>query len=215
MTWILPLAVVALVASATADLVPQALAGNRRAIARLVSALMPVIRATVRQALRRMSHRRLGPYDGDDLSQEIWLLLIADEGRRLRAFDPTRSQSLEGYVAMVARTESTHLLRREQAARRGGAEQHTDLNHARAATEGGDPEARLIDRDLVARLRAHLHAELPDKGRLVFAHLYVDGRSPADTAALMRVNTQVVYNWQHKIRALLRARMAEVAADVG
>lgn len=205
LTWLL---IAAHLQAPAADLVGPALAGDRRAVARLVERLMPVIRATVRVALRKAAHRRLGPYDGDDLAQEIWLLLIRDDGKRLRAYDPTRARTLEGYVAMIARTEATHLLKREQAARRGGGAAHDDIDDARGVSGGIDPEQATLGAELATRLRALLRDALPERGRLVFAHIYVDGRTPAEAARLMQVNTQVVYNWQHKIRGIIRDQLA-------
>lgn len=193
----------------TAALIEPALAGDRRAAARLVKRLMPVIRSTAWQVLRRNGHRRTGPHDADDLAQAIWLLLIKDDGRRLRAYDPARARTLEGYVAMVTRTESAHILARERAARRGGDAEHTDIDDARGLAGGDHPEASAIGAELAERLRGVLRDGLSERGQLVFAHVYVDGRTPAEAAALMQVNTQVVYNWQHKIRGLIRAALGE------
>lgn len=187
-----------------ADLVAPALAGDRKATARLVARLLPVIRATVRKVIRKHEHRRIGPYDGDDLTQEIWLLLLRDDGKRLRAYDRNRAASLEGYVAMIARTEATHLVRREQTGGRGHGELQDSLDDAQHVRGGTDPEAEAISAELADRLRRRLSAELPARGQLVFALLYTDRLTPAEAAAVMKVNVQVVYNWQHKIRGIIR-----------
>ncbi len=188
-----------------ADLIGPALAGDQRAFERLFSGLEPVIRASVRRKLRDWHPAKtLGPYDNDDLAQEIWLILLKDDGKRLRAYDPNRGASLKSYVGIVAKTETGQLLRRQQAHKRGGGVQHHDLDEARGLTGGTDPEAWMIGRDLAERVRQQLLASLAPKGQLVYAHVYEDALSPAEAARLMNVTTQVVYNWQHKIRSIVR-----------
>ncbi len=193
-----------------AVLLDAALSGDRKAIDGLVSRLMPVVRAICRRVLERRAGRRLGPYDGDDLVQEVWLILMRDDAQRLRQYDAARGSSLESYVAMVARSEAAKVLRREQAAKRGGGAEIGALDDARGVAGGYDPEAVALGRSLQADLQSHLAEQLAPKGRLILRLLYADGLSPAEAAQTIGCTTQVVYNWQHKIRTLIRARLAEV-----
>jgi DNA-directed RNA polymerase specialized sigma24 family protein len=39
----------------------------------------------------------------------------------------------------------------------------------------------------------------------VFIYLFIDGRPPEEVARILSVNTQVVHNWQHKIRIAARS----------
>ncbi len=192
-----------------ARLLDAALSGDRRAIDGLVERLMPVVRAICRRVIERRSGRRAGPYDGDDLVQEVWLILMRDDAERLRQWDPERGASLESYVAMVARSEAGKVLRLEQAARRGGGAEIRALDDARGVAGGHDPEAVALGRSLQADLDAHLADNLAPKGRLILRLLYSDGLSPAEAARSVGCTTQVIYNWQHKIRRLIKARLAE------
>jgi RNA polymerase sigma-70 factor (ECF subfamily) len=196
------------VASTTHLLIDRALAGERKAFDALAQKLLPPMRATIRFLLGRR-RGRLGPYDGDDLVQEIWLLLWRDDGRRLKAYDPSRGASLETYVSLVTRTAATNLLAREQAERRGKGKVHTDIADAHALSGTDDPEEHVLTADLRRRLWAHLQDALGPRGLLVLKFVYEDGLSVAETARAMGAKPQVVYNWQHKIRGLIRDFMAE------
>lgn len=185
-----------------------AMGGDERAMRRLVDRLEPVIRAAVRHVIRVNTSRRIGPEDVDSLSQEIWLRLVANDCKRLRDFDPTRSRTLGGYVAMIAKRDAIHIVKREHTLRRGQGELQESFDDGCHGAVDADPEAETIGAEFAERLRRRL-GELPARGRLVFALLHEDGRSPAEAAAILEVNVQVIYNWQHKIRTIVREAVGE------
>ncbi len=188
-------------------LVTRALGRDRASVRVLVRRLLPVIRAVVGHGLRRRGGRVQS--DLEDYTQDIWLALLADDGRRLRAYDPARGASFEGYVGVVAERELADRLRRETAKRRGG--DHTAVDSealGRVPGDVADPEAATSARRQAEALRAHIDRALPERGRLVFRYLYVDGRGVAEVAAALGVKTQVVYNWQHRIRNEARTVLA-------
>lgn len=133
----------------------------------------------------------------------MWLSLIAEGGRKLRAFDPERG-TLEDFVGRTAEREVIDRWRRTMAEKRGGKAQAADPEAIERVEGGSDPEQKAIGQDLSERLHAHLRENLSEKGMLVFRYVFTDGRPPAEAARLMQVNVQVVYNWQHKIRGLVR-----------
>ncbi len=185
-------------------LVRRALDGDSAAGDELVARLLPIVRGRARRAFAR-DRRGAIPANVDDMVQEVWLVLVAKDGHRLRAWDPERGLSLEGYVGLVAESEIRRLRTRAAAKKRGGhlrALGSEALEAAIAPTP--TPEERTVARDLTARLGAHLEQALPTRGQLVFRHAFTDGRPPAEVAQLMGVKIQVVYNWQHKIRELAR-----------
>ncbi|MCB9542461.1 MAG: sigma-70 family RNA polymerase sigma factor [Myxococcales bacterium] len=179
------------------------MSGDERAMRRLVERLDPVIRATVRHVIRRHAGWRIGPNDVESLTQEIWLRLVVDDGKRLRAYDPNRARTLEGYVAMIARTEATHIVRREQTLSRGRGELQASIDDGCTVAAETDPEAEAIGSEVIERIRRRLGERLPEIGRVVFALLHEDGRSAAEAAAILDVKVQVIYNWQHKIRMIV------------
>lgn len=190
-------------------LVRRALDGHKGAMRMLVRRLVPVIRSRVSVYLNRRGGR-LGHQDVDDLTQEIWLTLMERDGHLLRTYDAERGKSLEGYVGLTCRRELWRRNRALNAERRGGGQDDAPLEAAaRTAGDSPDPEALAMGRDLLDSLQGHLEANLAERGRLVLAAIYEDHRSPAETAELMGVRQQVVYNWMHKIRTLTREHLGE------
>lgn len=191
-------------------LIRRAMAGQGSAVAVLVRRLMPVIRARVRRSLMRQG-KRLGPHDGDDLVQEIWLRLIDDSGRRLLAYDPSRGATLEGYTGLIAEREIGNLRQKAGAKRRGGNLVAVTSDDAKIPSAGASPEQQVEAQDLAARLGEYLEGELPARGRLILRYAFMDGLPPQQVAETLGVKVQVVYNWQHKIRTAARAFLRTTA----
>src|SRR5690606_31436957 len=97
--------------------VARLLRGDRGAARSLLLRLTPVIQARVRGTLRRRSSA-LSP---DDVVQEVWVVLMQDDKRLLRRYDPSRGTSLEGYVGGIADRVSSDAVRRSRAAKRDAA----------------------------------------------------------------------------------------------
>lgn len=171
----------------------------------LVRRLLPVVRAQVGYTLRRHWRRSVASDTRDEYAQEVWLALLEDGGRRLLAFEPGRGASFEGYVGVITERTVVSLLRKQLAQKRGGDQKAVNPEiMGQIPDHGVSPEAAVAARHEAVALFAHLDAHLPERGRLVLRALYVDGQAPADAAKALGVNTQVVYNWQHKIRQLAR-----------
>jgi RNA polymerase sigma factor (sigma-70 family) len=180
------------------ELIERAIAGDPAASETLVARLLQVIRARARRVCQR--HKR---NDADDLVQEIWLKLFADDCARLRGYDPARNTSLEGYVGAIAENEAVSLLRRDAAKKRGG--HLLAVESIEVESEDANPEENAQANELAARLGLHLEKELSARGMLIFRYAFTDQREPDEVAKLLGVTVQVVYNWQHKIRAVARA----------
>lgn len=197
---VLALFVLLLAGAEAVSLVARAVDGDRRAVRRLVGRLLPVIRSRVRAFLAPRSTHRIGAHDLDDISQDIWTTLFADEGRMLRNYDPARGMSLEGYVGMVSQRETWRRWEQHRAAKRGGGRDAVGLDRAPEPVEGRTPEQRVMSAELATGLRAHLWETLPPRGRAVLVGLYEDGATVEEVCDLLGVKRQVVYNWRHRIR---------------
>lgn len=183
-------------------LIDRAMRGDQKAIQILVRRLMPILYARVRASFGRSA---VGTHGVEDLVQEIWMILIRDSGAVLRAYDPSRGASLEGYVGMIARREVGNRRQHAAATKRGA---HltvaADQNLTALSDDAPTPEESAEARDLVRRLGAHFCGALPERGWVVLQYAFVDGMPAPEVARAMGVNVQVVYNWQHKIRELAR-----------
>ncbi len=192
-------------------LVRRAHRGDARAVGLLVRQLLPVVQARVRHFFAARSGRPLGASDADDLVQEIWIALLDDKARLLQGYDPERGATPQGYVGMLVQRELWNRLQRENAQKRGGKQRHVSLDDVVHPPSGDDdPESTALSRALLASLSEHLQRELPDKGCDVLRLLYDEHLSAADAADRLGVRTQVVYNWQHRIRTEARRFLAVV-----
>src|SRR6185503_6782407 len=107
---------VALVAGALAAARDQG--GRSRdglALERLVQLLTPVIQARVARTLYRRRWGRGGGYnvrqDVEDLTQDVFLKLFANDGRVLRSWRQERGLSLENFIGLVAEFHTISYLR--------------------------------------------------------------------------------------------------------
>lgn len=167
------------------DLIRQALDGSKGAAQELAERLDPVIR-------QRVEELRGSRADGEDAAQRVWTRLLP----RLSKFSPDRGLTLEGFAAMIARQEVIDLWRCRS-------ERFEVLvDSAPEPRDPSTPEEWASVREVARRLRAHLDATLPVRGRLVLRLLYDDGRSDAEAAEILGVSRQVIANWKHKIRTI-------------
>ncbi len=198
--------------AADESLIRKALSGHGGSLRALTRRVLPVVRSRAAAYLRRRDGR-LGAQDVDDLTQEIWLSLLEQDGKLLRGYDHSRGKSLEGYVGMVCRRELWRRNRAHLAERRGGGVDAAPMEDARhAAAASPDPEAATIGRDLLVSLDRFLADALPERGQLVLKLVYEDHLGPTEAAQVLGVNIQVVYNWQHKIRGLCRTFLGDAEA---
>lgn len=195
----------------SAELIDRALAGELSAIEGLVRDLLPVIRARVRRRLAGA----LPDAELEDVAQEVWVKLVASDGRELRRYDASRGASLANYVGLIAEREAGNYLANRRAKKRGfGFLRAASLEAVETERALPSAENAIADKELLSRLVEHLDDQLPPKGRAVFRFLYRDEQTIDETATILGVTSQVVYNWQHKIRTLARAFCQDVTRDV-
>lgn len=189
-------------------LVEEALASGGAAWVQLVRRLLPILHARTRRWLWRFGAAS-GSTEVEDVAQQVWLKLLEADGRALRAYDPDRGMSLEGYVGLFAEREAGNLVAMSRAQKRGGGRVELLQDSARHQGDATpNPEHHASERDTLRALLSHLDGELPPKGQLVLRLLYMDGNTPAEVADVLGVSLQVVHNWQHRIRGLARTWQA-------
>ncbi len=178
-------------------LIAAAAAGDRLAVQALVQRLYPVVRARVRVLQARRG--RLRTLDTGDLIQQVFVCLLERGARQLAQWDPSRGATLEGYVGMVTEREVGNAAQRSATR-----ERHEVMETVDGPAPQPSPEAQTVARADAHRLGAFLSTQLPPKGQVVFKCLYADGLDADETARVLGVTRQVVYNWQHRIRSLAR-----------
>ena len=200
-------------ASVDRELVSAALDGERRAVARLVARLTPVIQARVARCVLRF---RAGSgrvrQDVDDLAQDVFLRLFEEDGRVLRSWDPTRGLSLENFAGLVAerhaishlRTGKRNPWREEEAAEEMLAELPS------AAVE---PAQEVASADFMSRLHERLRETLTPLGMHLFELLYVEERTVEEVCSATALSTDAVYAWRSRLRRTARELCQQLASE--
>jgi DNA-directed RNA polymerase specialized sigma24 family protein len=166
---------------------------------RAVELVTTVVRARARRFLFRSP---IAGYDVEDLVQEIWLVLLDRDARKLRSWDPGRRVPLERFVAVIADRALASLWSHSRARRRSAPLIHLEAAPVHAAVDTWTPEAAAVTAALLAGWRARIGQQLSARGRAIF-ELMVLELDPDQVAAVLEVNRQVVYNWRYQIRGIV------------
>jgi len=187
------------------QLVEGALERRPEAVRALLHVLTPVIQARVAKALtRRPLAGRDVRQEVLDLAQEVFVVLFADDGRILRAWDPARGASLKNFVGLVAEREVLSILRSGR--RSPFSEDPTEGDVLTERRGGGrDLESDVASRDFATVLLARLEAELSPLGLQIFEALWGRQLSVEETAALLGMSHDAVYAWQSRLKKKARA----------
>lgn len=195
-------------------LLDAALAGDAGAIRSLVRALTPVVQARVGRALLR----RRALVNGDlrertsDLVQDVFVELLRDGGRALRAWDPARGLSLPNWVGLIAEQRAAAALRGRRAAM-GFDVSMEDAPDAQAPP-GDDPEASLLARDRLQHVLDVLRAELSPLGMSLFQALVVEEEAIASVASRTGMSISAVQAWSSRLKRRIAAILDELSVDV-
>lgn len=189
-----------------------ALAGDSAVMRALVERLLPTIEARVLQALSRYKQRAQAAQVAPDLTQQVFVRLFEDGGRRLRAWEPGRGASLRSFVALVAEREVVAILRRarQNPWKESPTEADVLSDHAGSAA---DHEAPLASRELLNAVLDRALGQLDERGLLLFQRLVVD-EAPVEIVAYETGTTvAALYMWRSRFGKMIRAIADEVDAE--
>lgn len=205
-------------AAAEHHLRAAALGGDPAALGELVRLLTPLIQARVARALlkRAWSRSRAGDIrtELEDLTQEVFVRLFANDARALRTWDPTRGLSLANFVGLVAEREIANVFRssrRTPWSERIELRDDLDGHDVGLVDRGG--EGRQIDQDLARKLDARLRAWLSPRGRALFDVLYVQERPLAEASAQFGLLPGAIYAWRNRVGKKARELLCELQAE--
>lgn len=198
---------IAVTPTAADPLVTAVLAGSPEAGDRLYAAYAPAVHAAVTRYLALRGRGRLDL--ADDLTHEVFLALLRDDGRRLRQFEGRNGCSFVGWLRVVAVRLAIDMLRRER--------RHVSLDDdGPAMTElrrtlrgqGGDPELGVQGAEAGARLAAAI-ADLGTKDRLLVELHLVRGASLPAVATALGVTANAAYVRKSRVLDRLRRTVLE------
>jgi RNA polymerase sigma-70 factor (ECF subfamily) len=199
------------------EMVKEAVAGDRRAIRRLIDALTPVVQARVARILLRHSaaSRRDPRQEVRDFVQQVMVALFEDGARVLAQWDPARGRSITSFVSLVAERETISTLR----GRSQNPFTKEDLpgpDEVEPADEGQPgPERITASRETLSVLLSAVRSRLGDRGIELFHLIFVEEQAPEDVATAMGMTRDAVYAWQVRLRRMVREIAEEIASDPG
>jgi RNA polymerase sigma-70 factor (ECF subfamily) len=191
----------------------SALAGEEPALTRLVQTLTPVIQSRVARGLLL---RRTGGAAGrdirqevEDLTQDIFLVLFADDGKVLRSWQPARGLSLLNFVGLVAERQTASILR---SGKRSPWKEEPVLPEDldQAAPESG-PEQIATTREQLKLLLQRLTEELSPLGRHLFDLLFLRELPFEEVTRQTGMSPDAVYAWRSRLRRLARRLLDETS----
>lgn len=133
----------------------------------------------------------------DDLVQETFLRLCADDCRLLRNFVPREPDSIIGYLKVLAANVTHDKLRNEKALKRGGAFRRqegdsADLDAIVPAPGGPNPIDRSIRHSEIDRaLRSFIPDRLTDRDRTIFWLYFEQGFSAREIGEIAAIGLTV------------------------
>jgi RNA polymerase sigma-70 factor (ECF subfamily) len=181
------------------EVVVQAVAGDREALARVLGIIRPIV---VRYVRARIGSAERSGLSADDVAQEVCLAAITalprykDQGRPFLAFV---------YGIAAHKVADAH-----RAAGRNRADA-TDTLPDRPSSDIG-PEQMAIDSESAARMD-RLLATLPEKQREIIILRVVVGMSAEETAEAVGSTAGAVRVAQHRAIARLKAEIGEAGRD--
>ncbi len=192
------------------DLIRSTLARDPRACRELVARLTPVIQQRVNAALIR--RRRGTRQEVVDLTQEVFRILLDKDGHVLRAWDPAKGASLEGYVGMVAERRVASIL--VSGRKSGWAEDAVDLETLdRVDDPQPGPEDITSSREVLGRLLDVLRAQLNDRAYQMFVWLHVEEREVAWVMATAGLSRDAVYAWRSRLQKVVHAEARKMSSE--
>lgn len=154
----------------------------------------------------------------DDLIQETYLKLCADDYRLLRAYDPRHPDAIYGYLKIIAASVVHDRFKASRSEKRGGNKIAEDLTTLENQGGGVDAhgskhamEREILLREIDAHLNASLSGDTADRDRTIFWLYYRQGFTTKAIASLPAIGLTIkgVESTILRITKLIRKRMVK------
>ncbi len=193
-------------------LLNAAVSGDARALRQVVDLLLPTIQTRVARVLyryRSRSGQRDVAQEVEDLTQESFVTLFADDARVLRSWNPERGSSLAGWVGLVVERNVGALLRTKK--RSPWTEIPTEQDRLESVTPSPVAwEQRVHDRFRLLHIAEELQQAVSPLGFHIFRRLFVDECTDEELRNELDMSSEALYVWRHR----LRQRAREIAAEL-
>jgi RNA polymerase sigma factor (sigma-70 family) len=194
------------------SLLERAIAREPRAVRELLGVLTPIIRARVGRVLLRRGAGRHRDIRQEvlDLSQQVFVALLEDNGQRLRSWDPARGMSIENFVGLIAEQQAAATFR-NQGIWRYPPTEVDDLDDSIDSSR--TPERITASKEALSTILSSVHAKLSERGVQLFHMLFIEERSIEEVCSVMEMNADAVYQWRTRLRRLVKQVASEVLTE--
>ena len=160
--------------------------------------------------------REPSPATMDDLIQEIYLKLCADDYRLLRAYEPKHPDAIYGYLKVVTANVVHDRFKASHSEKRGGDQVMQDLTTLENQSDDslGSKQAmerQILLREIDAHLTASLSGDTAERDRTIFWLYYRQGFTTKAIASLPAIGLTMkgVESTILRITKLIRRRMVQ------
>ncbi len=191
-----------------------AFSGDADALRRLAVGLLPIIQIRVARALLRWSSQAAGRdrrQELEDLSHEVLLSMLVNDGRALRGWDESRGLSFESFVGLIAEREVISIMR---IARRNPWTEEPTVDEGLDSPDEKDVELRIESHQLLERLLARLRVVLSPQGHRVFELLFIRQLGVPEVCTHTGLNRDAVYAWRSRLRRIARTVRDDLSPPV-
>lgn len=199
---------IALIIQEETALVSGLIENDRAAWRTFSTRYRPLVVRTITTITRRFA---APAEDVQDIYGRLMCGLVANDKRRLRAFDPSRAR-LGGYLAMLAEHAAYDHVRAERrhglTGARDGGDKEVAASFDRDGEDGHDPFTICLQRERMAAVRQLAARQLTPAEQEFFA-AYMSGMSPEEIAEKLKIRCmKTVYTRKHKVLAKIAAIVA-------
>jgi RNA polymerase sigma-70 factor (ECF subfamily) len=189
-------------------LLARVLSGDPRAWAELSRRYQNLIVSCVIRVLRRYG----ASFNADDLADlvsEVWVVLLRDDMRKLRLYDPARGYRLASWLGLMATNCTIDQLRLRSSSSQCSYLEDLSGAERLLVDETVHPESELEAQEAASLARRALDA-LSSEERAFVISCFHDERDPEELASELGVTVNTVYSRKFKIRE----KLSRIVADL-
>ena len=194
------------------ELLARCIRGDKKAWDLFVFRYSKLIRHSLFQTLRG-KNPSIQPQTLDDLHQEVFLALIADDYRKLRQFKGKNGCTLASWVRMIAIRKAIDHLRKEHPtiSIEGNC---TTSEHSTEYLNGKPSHQEKTIKSQEIRIVARVINELPPRYHFFVELFYRRGLSIKEISQIMGLDPNGVYQLHHRIKERIREILASEYPDL-
>ena len=197
----------------TLDDIGPLLDGDRRAVSAFVRVMTPIVQARAAKAMRGFAvEGSRARQELEDMVQDTFLALFANESKLLRGWDPDRGLSFQNFVGLIAYRLALSKLR-TQKSNPFSADPTMDeeLEHGQEPEPAFD--TALAQRDLMVKVVGRVRAKLSPLGLSLFTALIIEEREIEDVMMEESMSRDALYAWRSRLLKAIRREYQSLLSE--